>query len=170
MKLFGAIIIILATTWIGFEGAKRLSERPKQLRQLKVAIQSLEAEIMYGLTPLAEASEHIAKQMPLPISRFFEQFAYRLQNKQETAFEAWEESLNETWGQTSMLDSEKEVMMQFGATLGQHDREQQQKQIKLTLSHLEREEQEAKERQHRYERMIKSLGFLTGLLIVILML
>ncbi|GAE24593.1 stage III sporulation protein AB [Halalkalibacter wakoensis JCM 9140] len=130
MKLFGAIIIILATTWVGFEGAKRLSERPKQLRQLKVAIQSLEAEIMYGLTPLAEASEHIAKQIPNPLSRLFEQFSNKLLTKQETAFEAWEESVNEIWGQTSMLDSEKEVMMQFGSTLGQHDREQQQKQIK----------------------------------------
>ncbi|MFC0561626.1 stage III sporulation protein SpoIIIAB [Halalkalibacter alkalisediminis] len=170
MKLIGAVVIILATTWLGFEFAKRLSERPKQLRQLKVAIQSLEAEIMYGLTPLAEASEHIAKQMPKPISYFFEHFSNRLLTKQETAFEAWEESLKETWNLTSMLDSEREVMMQFGATLGQHDREQQQKQIKLTLAHLEREEHEAKERQHRYERMIKSLGFLTGLLIVILML
>jgi stage III sporulation protein AB len=170
VKLIGAVMIILVTTWLGFEIAKRLSERPKQLRQLKVAIQSLEAEIMYGLTPLAEASAHIAKQMPKPISYFFERFAHRLINKQETAFEAWEESLKETWHLTSMLDSEREVMMQFGATLGQHDREQQQKQIKLTLSHLEREENEAKDRQHRYERMIKSLGFLTGLLIVILML
>ncbi|MFC0470994.1 stage III sporulation protein SpoIIIAB [Halalkalibacter kiskunsagensis] len=169
MKLIGAVIIILATTWIGFECAKRLSERPKQLRQLKVAIQSLEAEIMYGLTPLAEASKHIAKQMPKPVSYLFENFSYRLINRQETAFEAWEESVNETWNHTAMLDSEREVMMQFGSTLGQHDREQQQKQIKLTLSHLEREEQEAKDRQYKYERMIKSLGFLTGILIVILM-
>ncbi|TWI55960.1 stage III sporulation protein SpoIIIAB [Halalkalibacter nanhaiisediminis] len=170
MKLIGAVIIILATTWVGFEWAKRLSERPRQLRQLKVAIQSLEAEMMYGLTPLAEASNHISKQLPKPISFLFAQFSDRLLNKQETAYEAWEESIREVWQHTSLLDSEREVMMQFGSTLGQHDREQQQKQIKLTLAHLEREEQEAKDRQNRYERMIKSLGFLTGLLIVILML
>ncbi len=170
MKLIGAVFIILATTWVGFEWAKRLSERPKQLRQLKVAIQSLEAEMMYGLTPLAEASDHISKQLPRPVSSLFSQFAERLLNKQMTAYEAWEESIRETWGLTSLLESESEVMMQFGATLGQHDREQQQKQIKLTLAHLEREEHEAKDRQLRYERMIKSLGFLTGLLIVILML
>ncbi|MBP3952315.1 stage III sporulation protein SpoIIIAB [Bacillus suaedae] len=170
MKLIGAAIIIFITTWIGFEFAKRLSDRPKQLRQLKVAIQSLEAEMMYGLTPLAEASENISKQLPKPVSSFFECFSKRLINKEETAYEAWQESLKETWAQTSMLESEREVMLQFGATLGQHDRQQQQKQIKLTLSHLDREEQEARERQQRYEKMIKSLGFLSGLLIVILML
>ncbi|NEU29607.1 stage III sporulation protein SpoAB [bacterium LRH843] len=170
MKIVGALIIILATTWIGFEFAKRLSERPKQLRQLKVAIQSLEAEMIYGLTPLAVASENISKQMPGPISYFFKHFADRLCSEQETAYEAWENSIHKTWGHTSLLDSEREVMMQFGSTLGQHDREQQQKQIKMTLLHLEREEHEAREKQNRYEKMIKSLGFLTGLLIVILML
>ncbi len=46
-KLIGAAIIIIATTWAGFEAAKKLSMRPRQLRQLKVAMQSLEAEIMY---------------------------------------------------------------------------------------------------------------------------
>ena len=51
-KLIGAILIIVATTWTGFEAARHLSERPKQLRQLKSALQSLEAEIMYGHTPL----------------------------------------------------------------------------------------------------------------------
>ena len=50
------------------------------------------------------------------------------------------------------------------------DRDQQQKQIKLTMVHLDREEAEAKENQLRYEKMLKSLGFLGGLLIVILML
>ncbi len=71
MKLIGAIFILLATTGIGFEYARRLSERPRQLRQLKVAIQSLEAEMLYGLTPLAEASEHLAKQISAPLAQFF---------------------------------------------------------------------------------------------------
>ncbi|MBU8907722.1 stage III sporulation protein SpoIIIAB [Desertibacillus haloalkaliphilus] len=169
MKLLGAVIILIATTWVGFEFAKRLSERPRQLRQLKVALQSLEAEIMYGLTPLAEASENISKQLPKPVSYFFERFAYLLMTKEDSVQSAWEESLKETWQLTALCQSELEVMRQFGATLGQHDRDHQQKQIRLTLAHLEREEFEAKDVQNRYEKMIKSLGFLTGLLIIILM-
>lgn len=167
--MIGAIFIILATTWVGFEFAKRLSERPRQLRQLKVALQSLESEIMYGLTPLAEASEHIAKQLPKPISYFFICFSDRLKVGGISVFKAWDESLKETWHLTALCKGELEVMSQFGATLGQHDREHQQKQIRLTLTHLEREEGDAVEAQNRYEKMLKSLGFLTGLLIVILM-
>ncbi len=74
------------------------------------------------------------------------------------------------WSDTALLQSEREVMSQFGATLGQQDQEQQRKQIKLTLAHLEREEGEARDKQQRYERMVKSLGFLSGLLIIVMML
>ncbi len=168
--MIGAILIIIATTWVGFEFARRLSERPRQLRQLKVALQSLESEIMYGLTPLAEASSHIAKQLPKPISYFFTFFSERLQRGEESVQKAWEESLRETWYLTALGNGELEVMSQFGATLGQHNLEHQQKQIRLTLNHLEREEGDAIESKNRYEKMLKSLGFLTGLLIVILML
>ncbi|MEK4565578.1 stage III sporulation protein SpoIIIAB [Alkalihalobacillus sp. FSL R5-0424] len=169
MKWLGAILIIVTCTWIGFELAKRISNRPKQLRQLKVGIQALEAEMVYGLTPLAEASARLSKQLGYPVNLLFERFAHKLELKGESAHVAWEQSLEETWTLTSLLKSEREILRQFGQTLGQHDRDQQQKQIKLTMVHLEREEAEARDNQIRYEKMVKSLGFLFGLLIVILM-
>ena len=60
-------------------------------------------------------------------------------------------------------------MKQFGETLGRHDRISQQKQILLTLTHLEREERDASDKQQKYEKMIKSIGFLSGLLLIILL-
>ena len=59
-------------------------------------------------------------------------------------------------------------MKQFGETLGRHDRISQQKQIMLTLTHLEREEADARDKQKKYEKMVKSLGFFSGLLLIIL--
>jgi stage III sporulation protein AB len=52
IKIIGAICIIIATSWIGFEASKALTERTRQIRILKSALQSLEAEIMYGHAPL----------------------------------------------------------------------------------------------------------------------
>ena len=72
IKLIGAVFIIVATTWIGFEISRRFSERPKQLRALRTALQSLEAEIMYGHTPLHEAARRLAEQLSKPLSTFFE--------------------------------------------------------------------------------------------------
>ncbi|PLR85993.1 stage III sporulation protein SpoAB [Bacillus canaveralius] len=169
LKLIGAVLIIIATTWTGFEAARHLSERPRQLRQLKSALQSLEAEIMYGHTPLHEASRRLAAQLPKPLSLFFEAFANKLTESETTVKAAWEESLNHIWKLTALKLGEFEIMKQFGETLGRHDRHSQQKQIILTLSHLEREEADARDKQAKYERMVKSLGFLSGLLVIILL-
>ncbi|MBE4910459.1 stage III sporulation protein SpoAB [Bacillus luteolus] len=169
MKLLGAIIILVAATWTGFEAARHLSERPRQLRQLKAALQALEAEIMYGHVPLHEAAIHLAKQMPKPLTWFFEGFAKKLIDGETSVKQAWDKSLEEVWKFTALKQGEQEVLKQFGETLGQHDRNAQQKHIILALTHLEREESEAREKQARYEKMVKSLGFLTGLLLVILL-
>lgn len=169
VKLIGAIFIVVATTFTGFEAARNLSERPKQLRALKFALQSLEAEIMYGHTPLHEAARRLAAQMAKPLSTFFESFAGKLTNSETTVKEAWESSLKEIWKSTALKQGEYEIMRQFGETLGRHDRFSQQKHIMLTLSHLEREEAEAVQTQAKYEKMVKSLGFLSGLLLIILL-
>jgi stage III sporulation protein AB len=97
LKILGAILILIATTWVGFEFAKRLTERPRQLRHLKVALQSLESEIMYGLTPLADACDHIAKQLPKPLTYFFTCFSERLKMGEVSVHRAWEDSLKETF-------------------------------------------------------------------------
>ncbi|WP_416827182.1 stage III sporulation protein SpoIIIAB [Ectobacillus polymachus] len=169
IKIIGAILIVAATTWIGFQMAKQVRERPRQIRLIKTALQSLEAEIMYGHTPLHEASLRLSKQMPPPLSRLFESFHSRLQ-ADKTVRVAWNESLENVWARMALKQVEYEILQQFGETLGQHDRESQQKHIRLCISHLEREEIEAKDVQLRYEKMMKSLGVLTGLLIVILLL
>ena len=169
MKIIGAILIIVGTTWTGFEASRHLSERPRQLRLLKSALQSLEAEIMYGHTPLHEAARRLSTQMAKPLSWFFERFATKLTGAETTVKKAWEESLNEVWKMTAFKQGEYEIMKQFGETLGRHDRISQQKQILLALSHLEREEADAFERQAKYEKMVKSLGFLSGILLIILL-
>lgn len=169
IKLIGAVFIIISTSWAGFEAARHLTERPRQLRQLKVALQSLEAEIMYGHTPLAEATRNIAKQMDKPLTWFFEAFSNKLEQANLHAKDAWHQSLDEVWSSTAFKKAELEIMKQFGDTLGQHDRNTQQKHIHLAMTHLEREELEARDKQIRYEKMVKSLGVLSGLLLIILL-
>ncbi|GAC89694.1 stage III sporulation protein SpoAB [Anoxybacillus flavithermus NBRC 109594] len=169
MKWIGAVCIILATTWSGFGASRLLRERTKQLRQLKMALQSLEAEIMYGHTPLIDASLRLSQQLSRPLSWLFESFAQKLQKGTMNARQAWEESLHEIWKMTALKEGELEIMKQFGETLGQYDHEIQQNYIRLTMVHLEREEGDAIEKQQRYEKMMKSLGVLTGILIVLLL-
>ena len=169
LKLIGAAVIIASTTWTGIEVSRRLSDRPAQLRQFKSALQALEAEIMYGHTPLNEASRRIASQLKHPVASIFTIFADRLEEGETTAAQAWENSLRHLWKETALRKSELEILRQFGETLGRHDRVSQQKHIILAVTHLEREEKDAIERQFKYEKMVKSLGFLSGLLLIVLL-
>lgn len=159
----------ISNDMVGFEASRLLRERTKQLRQLKMALQALEAEIMYGHTPLIDASLRLSQQLSKPLSWLFESFAQKLQKGTMNARQAWEESLHEIWKMTALKEGELEIMKQFGETLGQYDHEIQQNYIRLTMVHLEREEGDAIEKQQRYEKMMKSLGVLTGILIVLLL-
>lgn len=169
MKFIGALFILATTSLLGFEYARRLQERTKQLRLLRTALISLEAEIMFGHAPLHEASRRIARQIANPIGELFDTFADHLIQRDIRAKEAWEFSLQEIWKKTALKKAELDILLQFGENLGRHDLEQQQKQIRLALTHLEREEKEAEEIQKSYGRMYRSLGILAGLLLTLLL-
>lgn len=170
MKLIGSILILMATTFIGFGYAKRFRERPRQLRQMVSALQSVEAEIMYGLTPIHEVAEHLTTQLSMPINQFFKELTRQLKEKDGRSLSTiWNDALELFWPKTALSASEKEIWRQFGQTLGQTDRDNQKKYIQLTIAQLEQEEKEARLAQQQYEKMAKSLGILGGLLIVILL-
>lgn len=169
-KLIGALLVIGATTWMGFDMSQHLSRRPKQLRLFRDCLQTLDAEIMYSHTPLQEAAKKISAQMPEPLKSFFTIFANKLSQPEVSVKTAWEESLLAIWGKTDFKQNEYEILLQFGENLGKHDKFTQQKQIMLALTHLEREETQARDKQKQYEKLVKSLGFLSGLLFIILLL
>ena len=169
MKMIGALFIIVTSILLGLDHAHRLAERTKQIRLLKSALLGLEAEIMFGHAPLHEASRRIARQIPEPIGELFDSFADYLIQKEIRAQEAWELSIKHVWKKTSLKRAEQDILLQFGKTLGKHDLEQQQKQIRLALTHLEREEREAEENQKAYGNLYRRLGLLAGLLVTLLL-
>lgn len=169
LKLMGAIFVLVSGTWFGFYQAAQFANRPKQIRQFILAMQRLETEILYGFTPLAEALFKIGQQLSEPLRTIFDEAAHRLANRTDvTAQESWQQSVEEHWKHTAMKQNEKQIIYQFGFTLGTSDRNDQIKHIRLAVNQLQHEEAAARDDQSRYEKMCKSLGLLAGALIVIL--
>lgn len=170
IKLTGAILIILATTLTGFYYAGRLRDRTGQLRELQMALQMLETEICYGSTPLHMAFQKISKKNSGVISTLFGKCTYYLQELDgATTFECWQQALEEIQSRLCLKKSEIEWLEHFGQIVGGSDRIDQTKHIQLMMAHLKKTEVEAKEEQIKHEKMYRTLGFLAGLLIVILM-
>jgi stage III sporulation protein AB len=170
LKLLGACLILFASTMSGLKWAARFVNRPRQIRLFRTALQRLESEISYGATPLPLALSHIAKQTPSPIGLCFGEVARRLSEHQQLPLiDCWRQGLNAHWDKTALQETEKEIIMQFGYTLGSSDREDQVKHIRLVLANLAAEEENAAIEQRKYEKLCKSFGVLAGALVVILM-
>lgn len=134
---------------------------------MKSALQTLEAEIVYSREPLVTAFIQVASQTPNPIAGFFEQLHFALKNDAKALTDIWDHTVCDFINQSALGNAEKEILIQFGQTLGRHDVMQQKKYIQLALTHFERLLEEAIDDQRRYSKMFKSLGLLTGIFIVL---
>ncbi|MFC4078232.1 stage III sporulation protein SpoIIIAB [Salinithrix halophila] len=169
LKLIGASLILLSSSAVGFRVARAYAERPRQIRQLLVSLSLLETEISYGSRRLDAVCEHLSRREREPARSLFGRCAEYLHTLDGVStFECWKQSVEETWPYTSMKEPEKEVLIDFGKTLGVSDRADQLQHLHRTQSNLSAEESRAREEQARYEKMCRSLGVLAGALIVIL--
>lgn len=169
LKLVGAVLVLGAGTMAGFYQAQQFATRPRQLREIILALQRLETEISYGLTPLPDALERISTSLREPLKSLFQTAAlYMRPDYGLSAQDSIRKALGEYWKRTSMRSAEREVLEQLSSVLGTSDRQDQIKHIELAALQLQHEETAARDDQVKYEKMSKSLGLLIGALIVIL--
>jgi stage III sporulation protein AB len=170
IKLIGALCVIFAGTMLGFYQALQLSARPRQIRQSIQGLQRLETEILYGFTPLPEALEAVARAAGGPVGAIFARAGRGLsEGNSDTVQDSWRSAVEGCWERTAMKRTEQEAFLQLGSVLGISGREDQAKHLRLAVSVLQAEEAAAAEDNRRYGKMWRSLGLLSGVLIVILM-
>ena len=167
LKLIGAVLILISTTMTGFRIARRYAERPRQIRQLRQALSLLETDIAYGSRTLTEAFRWIGKREREPVASLFSSCVRYLETLDgASTYQCWKKAVEETWPHTAMGVPEREVMIDFGKTLGLSDRQDQLQHLRMAVANLKVEEDHARDEQVRYEKMCKTLGFLAGALLV----
>jgi stage III sporulation protein AB len=170
MKLIGACFVIAASTWVGFQLAKLVADRPQQIRQLCAALSMLETEIGYGTRPLLQVCAQIGERDLGVVSRLFQVCRDRLTQLDGTStYECFRQAIASEWKSTAMQTAEQSILLHLCQTLGMSDRADQLHHLALAITHLEVEERKALEEQRQYEKMYKTVGVLTGALIVLLM-
>ncbi|RNB81151.1 stage III sporulation protein AB [Brevibacillus fluminis] len=172
LKLIGAAVILFSCSMVGWQMGRYYAFRPLDIRTMIISLQMLETEIVYGATPLHRAMAKIGERMRSGIGRMFLTASELLTQEDEpqSTSESWRQAIEKNWSQTAMRKSEKDILLTLGMVLGNSDRDDQQKHLRLAITHLQGLEEEARSDKERYEKMYKSLGFLGGLLVVILML
>lgn len=169
IKIFGSLLILLACSGAGFLIAQGYINRSKEIRQMQNIVAYIETEIIYGHTPLFTIMKNISERENGSISKIFALIAEEMKSNHSSFALCWKTAFGKLKFLTSLKDREIQIMLHLGSILGQSDRENQQKHLRIALTHLQTEEQNAQEQQYRYEKLFRTLGILTGILIVILL-
>lgn len=147
----------------GFMAAESLRQRASVLSSLAESLARLKIEIGFSATPLHSAVRRIAYG---DVQEFWEAFSNSLQSGSD-ASEAWEEARANgyaDWGERT-----QSIFATFVAGLGKSDRQSQCARIDDVLMLLRREIRDAEEKAKNSGKMRISLGVMSGIALIIVL-
>lgn len=168
IRFVGAVLLALGGLGAGLTAVSRLAGRVRDLRALEGAVETLERELGWRLTPLPEALERTAEGLTGRPARFF-----RLCGREASALEGrpfrevWVDCMN-----AARMDLEREdaaILEELGAVLGRYDGDSQRQALERAAARLTAQREKAEERRERLGRLYGILGISGGLLLVILL-
>ena len=169
MKVLGAVLVLSASTLVGFVYSLLLRKRRRILGDLVQAFQWLEAEIGYASYPLAEVARRISGRVPAETKQVFTFFLAELGGAAGlTAEEAWMNGLAHAREVLPLLGEDWALLENFGRTLGATDRTRQLQAIGQTIENLKLQAEAAEESLKKNERLYRYLGIAAGTLIVLI--
>ncbi len=170
LKGIGGLLVISASGILGILHSNKLSLRYKELVNLRRVMQMLETEVTYGATPLPVALYSVSKKTEGPVSRFLANVSEHLSKRSfYTLKEAWNDSAERLLMESSLIKADIEFIKSFGNILGCSDREDQKKHFQLFYIQLRHQEDSAMEEVKRSAEMYRSLGFLLGMAVFVVL-
>lgn len=168
LRLAGAVLLAAGPAVIGFHAARRLARRPRLLRELAAALEQMEREISFRLTPLPELFVRLSQEYSGPVGALFSCCARDMDDLgQRSLSQIWRQALTEA---TLDLDSRgQRALEELGEVLGRYDGDGLRGALRQTCGELTAAAEEAERERERKGRMDQVLGLTTGALLVILL-
>jgi stage III sporulation protein AB len=167
MLIIGYIGLIVGFGCLGLLKAMRIRKRPQEIREFIQALALLDTEIYWGATPLPAAFAVLQERTEAPWKQFFAELESGLKNG-ENAWMAWAKTCKEQQRKTCMQDEEWGIIQGIGRGLGRSDRSEQHKILELAQKQLGHADEKARMQADGKAKMWSYLGFLGGIVIVIM--
>ena len=169
LKLIGALLLAGGAGALGCSAAAQLSRRVAVLRALLGALEGMEREIAFRLTPMPELLERAAAESPPPVCTLFARCRTLLDELGERSMaELWREALEQV---PLGLDGPGRLALEeLGEVLGRYDGDGQREALAHTRAELSRALEQAREAREKQGRMYQVLGITAGAFLVILLL
>ena len=164
IKYISIFLVFCISFYIGNLISKKYSLRLKELKDFKNALNIIESKIKFTYEPLPDIFIQTSKMVSNNISKIFVQASENM--KKENAEEAWNKSIETA---TNLNTEDIENIKSFGKMLGKTDKEGQLSRIELTKTFIEMQIEKAKIEEQRNAKIYKTLGVITGLAFVIIL-
>jgi len=170
IKLIGCLMILGASTGIGFYYGDKFKKRAAQLSELQRCIHQLQNEIVYTHTPLPEAIKDVSKKSINPIKEIFEKVSGLLfSNEVDDVYEAFNNVLVKEKENLNLKREDISVILDLAKSLGESDIDGQLRMFSLTLENLKKQIKGAESLMHKNVKMYRYLGFSIGAMLVIIL-
>ena len=168
IKLLGLIFIVFSCGAFGFLIAYSYRREANSMQQLIYALEFMECELAYRLTPLPELCRMTAKASNGIVRSLFIELAYELENQISPDVEHCMQCVLSKHSRTpKMVDA---IMCRLGKTLGRFDMEGQLKGISSVRQSCQSNLTHYQINQEPKLRSYQTLGLCAGAAIAILML
>lgn len=168
-KLVGSVLILAASTGIGFLKGMDMQKYLKELQDLRQVFLMLRSEIRYTKAPLAEAFLHISRRIEGVYGKWLVSLAGRMEEKSGGMFQdIWKESVENALGKTHLKETDLEQLSLFGRNIGYLDGEMQMGTIDLYLEQLQVEIEQMRDGLAVKKKLCNCLGVMGGIFLVVL--
>ncbi|WP_139904269.1 stage III sporulation protein SpoIIIAB [Clostridium thermarum] len=170
IKIFGAVLIVLASTLLGFIFAENARKRLVQLREIQSALIQLQNEIFFTRTTLPDACDSVAGKSKYPINIIFERVSKQLKsNGSNSVYDAFLSALSEEVEENCLTKEDKEILLDLAKALGESDLDGHKKVFSLSEHNLKTIIQTLEGNVDKNVKMYRFLGFSLGAAVAIIL-
>lgn len=164
-KIILLIAIVVASTILGILFSKKYSNREKELKEMKSALNIFATKIKFTYEPVPNVFLEISNKIGGNIGQIFARASSRM--KEESAGEAWENAFTDV--KNNLLEEDITILKNLGRLLGQTDIEGQLSEIEVVTQFLDTQLESARNEKIKNEKMYRTLGIVSGLTIAIIL-
>lgn len=170
MKWIGAVMVMIASSGIGFLYASEVNKRKSELEEFCRLLQLLLGDIRYMRATLQEAVGKAIRRHHGSFSLFLSELSDSLVKSPGISFaEIWKEAVMKGLSTSSLNAVDKQKVIQFGEMISFAERETIMACFEQYISEVNAEIVEVHNTAASKVKLYRSLGVLTGIFIVVLL-
>lgn len=170
IKYIADIIIIMGCGYIGVYMAGKINKRITQLNCFEAALKQLSFNIGFLALPIREAVLKASETQEGVTRKILENITGLMLGRPDISLQyAWQKAICNHKDEIFLKDTEILILEDFLHNIGQGDKNETLNSINAATAKLHLASDEAKAEQEKNGKLYKGMGFLAGILIVILL-